>query len=125
MTMTVEQKKTEQEFYDRALSVLRDHFAKGDVRVFTDVKRVSRSGMTRWISCYVITQDEQTPSSNIWDISHLVSRLYNNAPQHIDGGVKVHGCGMDMAFHLVYSLSHTLFPHSGAEAGYILQKRVL
>lgn len=71
-------------------------------KVYTTVRHVSRSGMTRDIDCYAMIDGEPR-----W-ISGLVARATGHT-LHGDA-VRVGGCGMDMGFHLVYVLSSTLFP---------------
>lgn len=67
----------------------------------TVLRHVSRSGMTRAIS--PVVGDE--------DVTYLVLRAM---PDHrfnrTHGGITMGGCGMDMGFALVYSLSHALYP---------------
>ena len=76
--------------------------------IYTVVKYVSQSGMTRHISCYVATTNDKTKEPQITDISWYVANIldYKRAE---NGGVKVSGCGMDMGFSLVYNLSSVLF----------------
>ena len=65
----------------------------------TILMKVSASGMTRRIKV-------MDPKGNniTWLVSKATGRDMN------DDGLKVSGCGMDMGFHLVYTLSHTLYP---------------
>ena len=81
-----------------AIGELREMFKPGD-RVTTLLRHVSRSGMQRSIS--VLYGDQ--------DVSYMVAQALGD---RVDkwGGVVVPGCGMDMGFHLVYSLSRTLYP---------------
>jgi len=72
--------------------------------VFTDVKHVSRSGMSRTIKAFVIEGTE------IRDISRLVAKATDTAFDPKLYGVKMGGCGMDMGFALVYKLSRSLYP---------------
>ena len=65
----------------------------------------SRSGMSRCISVLDTHAEE---------ITYLVARALGEKVDHRHGGIKVPGCGMDMGFHLVYTLSWTLY---GREAG--------
>lgn len=100
----------------------------GEARtMYTKVERVSRSGMTRVISCYVVGADGE-----IRDVSGYVADVVGwprgkQARSSWPLGVKVEGCGMDMGFHLVYSLSRYLFPSSeeGKDGGYTLKQRWL
>ena len=59
--------------------------------------------MYRSISAFVIKKNEHL------DITYWASRvLEDRIDQH--GGIAQSGAGMDMGFHLVYSLSRRLFP---------------
>lgn len=69
--------------------------------IYTILKHVSRSGMQREISCYVMEEGEPR-----W-ISWYVARVLGE-PMGQRDGVKVNGCGMDMGFHIVYSLAYAL-----------------
>lgn len=76
---------------------------KRGATVYTVLHHVSRSGMERTIGAYVIRRGE------IVNISPSVAKLLRWRQDHNRGGVKVAGCGMDMGFHLVYSLGSALF----------------
>lgn len=90
--------------------------------VYTSVTSVARSGMSRRIRVYVVDNGE------IRSITHLVAAFlgYSSDP---DRGMLVRGCGMDMGFHVVYSLSRAF--HGGRadmglnDAGYLLTQRWL
>ncbi len=86
-----------------AIVYLREWIKPGDT-VYTKVDRVSRSGMSRVISAYVIRDNQPQ-----W-ISYNVARALGWGFDDKQEGVKVGGCGMDMGFHLVYELSYVLFP---------------
>ena len=75
----------------------------GDI-VYTNVVNVSRSGMSREITAYVMR--ENCPVN----ISASVATVVGWTANRMTGAVKVGGCGMDMGFHLVYTLSRFLFP---------------
>ena len=78
--------------------------------VYTDVKHVSRSGMSRVIGLHVIV-DDNVEDPHLIDISWLADRALGGWGFDSDRyGIKVGGAGMDMAFHLVYSLSRALYP---------------
>lgn len=72
--------------------------------VYTTVKHVSRSGMSRVISVTVIRDNEPQ------DITAAVAALTGQTMDRDRWGVKVSGCGMDMTFWLVYELSRALWP---------------
>ena len=88
-----------------ARSSLLEWCPKG-TKVMGIVRSVSRSGMTRRISLYVIVHDE------IVNISRLAGIALEWPVK--DDSVGVGGCGMDMVFHTVYSLSQTLHDDSSS-----------
>ena len=90
-----------------AIKRLKEEFKKGDT-VYTQLYHVSQSGMTRHIGVRQLAVDDNKKVRPLnW--SYLVSfaldwRLNKNA-----NGLIVGGCGMDMGFHLVYTLSRVLY----------------
>lgn len=75
----------------------------GSATVYTILRHVSRSGMSRNISAFVIHENQ--PHNITYDVSKILDyKLAKNTE-----GVRVGGCGMDMGFHLVYSLSSSLY----------------
>jgi hypothetical protein len=93
---------------------LRSTFPAGST-VHISIKHVSRSGMQRAIAVYAT--DEDGDISNVsWEVARAIG--WNLHTRH--DGVKVDGCGMDMGFHLVYTLSHLL--HGD---GYALKQRYI
>ena len=90
-------------------------------KIYTTVTKVNRMGTARWIKVYMVKDGD------IFNLTPIVGNLleYNRT----DDGLHVTGCGMDMCWHLVYTLSRTLFkgdknPTHG-DPGYILQQRNL
>lgn len=75
--------------------------------VYTILRHVSRSGMTRVIDLLVMS--EESPRS----MSHYAADLMGCRMDRDRWGVKIGGAGMDMGFHLVYSLSYCLFKETG------------
>lgn len=79
----------------------------GDV-IRTKLLNVSRSGMQREIGVYVarVTDDGQPYVADLsWDVAVLTGQRISDRR-----GVVVGGAGMDMGFHLVYSLGRALYP---------------
>lgn len=78
--------------------------------IYTILESVSRSGMSRVIRV-VVPLGGGDPRPGFVHPNHATAVLtgYKLASGHRDG-VKVGGCGMDMGFHLVYSLSRALYP---------------
>lgn len=86
-----------------AIAILKEILQPGDA-VYTIVKSVAKSGMSRTISCYVIKDNEPR-----W-ISRLVAKATDSNYDDDKEAVKIGGCGMDLGFALVYELSRALFP---------------
>lgn len=100
--------------------LLKDYFNGESFTVYTILRKVSSSGMTRHISLKV------AEGSNIFDITYLVAKALGDKVSSVNGynTIKVQGAGMDMGFHLVYSLSSVLY-HGQDRAGYVLSHRWL
>jgi hypothetical protein len=90
---------------EQAIERLREIFKPGDT-VYTVLRHVSRSGMSRSISILY----SENPG-DVVDVSFLLVRAMDYRFDRDRGGVKVGGCGMDMGFHLVYNMSHVLYPN--------------
>lgn len=111
--------KREQDRLDReyAKEHLLTHYVKEGSKVYTIMRHVSTSGMSRNISL-VIAQGEE-----IIDITYYAAQVMGDKPIESKGhrAIRVNGAGMDMGFHLVYNLSSVLF--AGQErAGYVLKQ---
>jgi hypothetical protein len=95
--------KTEKKEQAEAVEHLRALLSPGDT-VFTVLRHVSSSGMSRDIDLYILRDNEP-----LWLSGYAGRALgYRRHPQR--DAIRVGGCGMDMGVHLVYSLSRTLFP---------------
>lgn len=91
------------EQHERALEQLREWLKPG-ATVFTIVRHVSRSGMSRSISVFASVDGQPH------DITYQASRVMGESVDQKHGGIRMGGCGMDMGFALVYSLSRRLYP---------------
>lgn len=94
--------------YDKeyAIQRLKEVFKKGDT-LFTQLEHVSKSGMTRHIKVRQLKQDCALDWTRLVSIAldwKEAKNKYGNP-----NGIKVGGCGMDMGFHLIYTLSKILF----------------
>ena len=92
-----------------ALEKLKSWIKKGDT-LHTTIRHVSRSGMMRHISVkHLKATDNPERPVNVSNYDYHIARVLDlpEAPNY--QGVKIGGCGMDMGFHLVYSLSRALF----------------
>ena len=129
--------KAQQTERDEARGMLLKILSPGDT-VYTIVRHVSRSGMQREISLFVASinrraatcyaRDEhrgesgECPQCGEWckdadcmrptleSIDHLVATALGYRRGN-SGGIVVGGCGMDMAYHLVYNLGSRLWPN--------------
>ncbi len=87
---------------DEARKHLKKILKPGDT-VYTVLKHVSQSGMSRRIDFYAIKKNQPVFLSG-WMADLLDYR------QHKDGCLVVGGCGMDMGFSVVYNLGYALWP---------------
>tara|TARA_R110002110_G_scaffold186982_1_gene394345 strand:- start:292 stop:666 length:375 start_codon:yes stop_codon:yes gene_type:complete len=71
-------------------------------KIYARVDRVSRSGMSRHISLFIIYKGEMLNLN-----STLFGLVYGDSRKN--GEVKINGCGMDMLFEATYRLYHFLF----------------
>jgi len=74
--------------------------------IYTKVDKVSSSGMSRLISCYIATD-----AGEIINISYPVSQITGYKLDKHQRSLRVGGCGMDMCFAVVYQLGRVLFPN--------------
>lgn len=88
---------------DEAVTKLRELLAPGDT-VYTVLRHVSSSGMSRWIDCYVIRDDEP-----LWISWWAAKATGNSVNTRNHEGVEMGGAGMDMGFALVYAISRAVF----------------
>ena len=102
---------------DGAAAWLREALS-GQWKIYTSVVHVTASGMSRDIMCLIVIGDE------IHNVSWLVARAvgWRIAPRNSGMAVRVKGVGMDMTYHLVYTLSQCLY---GAHEGYKLKRQSL
>ena len=106
-------------------------YVKPNDMVYTILRHCSASGMSRAIDVYVIRKNE--PKCFSWAVADVLD--YKMDKKH--EGIKVSGCGMDMGYHLVYSLGRVLFPNGDGktvtgrngdtkpetDGGYLLKQR--
>lgn len=70
--------------------------------LYTILRRVSRSGMTRIIDVKVINEDGKPRNLIVKEYRHCAKDVEQESKW--GGNYKVTGCGMDMGFWLVYEL---------------------
>ena len=118
--MSTQLKSTER---DLSKERLLEEYLTDTRTVYTILRSTSASGMTRHISLVVAGIDNAGKPA-LFDITYHVSKVLGDKLSERNGHrtIKVNGCGMDMGFHLVYSLSSVLF--AGRDrAGYELSQR--
>lgn len=93
-------KYTKQEIQE-AKEDLRKLINVGDT-IYTVVRHISASGMSRVITLHIIKDGE------VQNISFTAAKLLEGYDYKHEG-CKAGGCGMDMCFHLVYNLGRVLF----------------
>jgi hypothetical protein len=75
---------------------------RGLTNVWAKVEHVSKSGMSRSIKLYVVVD------GNIGDITwYVANALGKNRDRY--WGITVKGCGMDMCYHLIDTVSHRIY----------------
>lgn len=119
-TATKKTTKKEQKALDVAYAreqLLTHYLSEGDT-VYTVLRSVSSSGMSRTISLKV------AKDGKILDLTYYASIVLDWPLVEVNGSraLRVGGCGMDMGFHTVYSLSRALFRDDSpiGDAGYLL-----
>lgn len=95
----------------------------GSPVVYTFLRHVSKSGMSRDITLKIVDKD-----GTLRDITYTAALALGEKPRDNYGRrvIRVGGCGMDMGFHLVYSLSWALYStgdlaaDNANDAGYVI-----
>lgn len=103
---------------EEARQKLRDIFAEQKrPTIHTVLRHVSQSGMSRDISLLT------TENGALRNITYLAGQAMGEKVKDRNGQwvIRVNGCGMDMGFHLVYNLSHSLYEGSD-RAGYVISQ---
>lgn len=115
-TSKKEQKALDVEYAREQL--LTHYLTEGDT-VYTVLRSVSSSGMSRTMSLKV------AKDGKILDLTYYAAAVLDYPLVEVNGSraLRVGGCGMDMGFHIVYSLSSVLFRKAGesADSGYLLK----
>jgi len=93
---------------EQAIEELKEHIKPNDV-LYTQLEHVSRSGMTRFIKVRRIKDDYP------YDLTYLASVALGWKYSDRYCAIKTEGCGMDMGFHLIYSLGQVLWPNGTDE----------
>ncbi len=90
-------------------NILRSELPPG-TRIFTVLNHVTRSGMTRSIGAHHFTISEMDGQPLSHWLSWRIAAVCGFGWDEKREAVKVGGCGMDMGFHLIYTLGRVLYP---------------
>lgn len=94
-----------------AIKQLREYLPAGST-VYTILRDVSRSGMSRRISVVAFSKGDTVDMYPL-HITHLVSQAIGwRIKTGFNDALVVSGCGMDMGEHLVQTLSYALYGNS-------------
>ena len=105
----------------KALLINEYHITEGTA-VHVAIRYVSTNGMSRAMSFFVI-DDNSMGEAVLFNITQLVAdalKMRSVRDKHDDLVVRVYGCGMDMAWHMVSNLSSALFNDD-----YALRSRII
>lgn len=123
-TTTLSKKEQKQADFDYAKKQLLGYYLNEGDTVYTVLRSVSSSGMSRTISLKVARE------GRILDLTYFASVVLGWPLVEKNGSraLRVGGCGMDMGFHTVYTLARVLFRDkyegqaNAIDAGYSLQQ---
>ena len=109
--------KAQQSERDEYIAKLRETLKPGDT-LYTVIRSVSRSGMSRVIDVYHFTTGDDGKLSKSW-LSYWIAKATGESFQDGNGGkpegIRISGCGMDMGFAIVYRLGEVLYPDGFGE----------
>lgn len=80
-----------------------------DATIYTILRHVSSSGMSRRISLVASVIDPHTGKNEILNLDYWAAKVLDYKIDRDKGGLKVAGAGMDMGYHIVHSLGHALY----------------
>ena len=86
-------------------------FVKPGGTVYTVIRSVSRSGMSRCMDAYAFYLDDKGRIQKQYLTGWLVALGIGSQSRSMwekSAGMRVNGCGMDMGFHVVDSLNYAL-----------------
>ena len=119
MNATMTKKQEIEQEREGAIEKLRALFAGDDKPVIhTIIRHVSASGMSRDISL-IYVKEGAIHNITYWGALALDWKLSEKSGNR---AIRVSGCGMDMGFHTVYTLSRVIYRDTATEIepGYVL-----
>ena len=111
-------KQIEAQEIAEAIQALKNLGCEDGATIYTTVRSVAKSGMSRAISCFIIAT-EADGSKYIQSIDYFAG-IALGLKRHKDGGLIIRGCGMDMGYKIVYDLASVVLSD-----GYALKQRWL
>ncbi len=120
MQATLSKKAQAEQEKERARAFLLSIFAEQErPTVWTSLKSVSASGMSRDMKALTVKDGQIIDITYYVALACSVGSIRERNGQRV---IRVGGCGMDMGFHLVYSLSYCLYQNTdGKDGGYTLR----
>lgn len=98
MKLTTTQKREQKE---NSLATLKNLVQEGDT-IYTSLQSVSSTGMSRRLNIFIVKDNNIVNIT--WHVANVLEYRYNDQKESLVIG----GCGMDMGYHVVYSLSSVL-----------------
>lgn len=92
-----------------ACAKLREWIKPGDT-VYTILRNVSRSGMSRDVSVVLIKRDEHGNEYTLHPNWLVGAAIGARVKQGWNDAIVMRGCGTDMGFEIVYNLAYALWP---------------
>lgn len=102
MTKTISAKELDKEYGREKLC---EHYLTQGQKIYTILRSVSASGMTRHISLVIVADGE------LYDITYYAAAALGESLYETTGHrtIRQNGAGMDMGFNLVYNLASVLY----------------
>ncbi|MDR1282999.1 MAG: hypothetical protein LBK99_19580 [Opitutaceae bacterium] len=92
----------------KAIKYLAEEYLDRGDTVYTILRRVSASGMTRWIDCYTIVGN--APIRITWNVAKALDIPYDHKVE----GLRIGGCGQDAGGAVTSHLAWKLFGNNDA-----------
>lgn len=102
---------------NEALAALREILKPGD-KVYTVIRSVSKSGMSRCMDVYAFPKNQKGECEKRYLTGFCASLGIGTQSLEMwrrGDGMRVSGCGMDMGFHVVYTLGRMLWPEGNGK----------
>jgi hypothetical protein len=94
---------------DKEAAIYLHKLLKPGDTVYTVLRNVAKSGMSRTLSVFVLGYWPGTRKVRILDVTRAVAKVAGFSIVKNQFELRVHGCGMDAGFEVVYNLGHALW----------------